>query len=445
MSAAHTDAEISVRKGASTTEARTDADSPTPFEWLESEARLYSRSFPAVFETAAGCWLTDEHGRRYLDFFSGAGALNYGHNHPAMKQGLIDYLLADGITHSLDMATVAKREFLRQLDATILKPRGLDYKVQFTGPTGTDAVEAALKLARKSTGRQTVIHFANSFHGMSIGSLAVTGSVSKRASAGVPLHYSLPILFDGDLGDNLDTLDYLAALLEKPNNGLGLPAAVIVETIQAEGGVRVANVEWLRRLEQLVLTHGVLLIVDDIQVGCGRTGDFFSFEESGIKPDIVCLSKSISGYGLPMSLLLIRREIDVWEPGEHTGTFRGNNLAFITGAVALRHWRDDIFGAEIKAKSSYVARTLEDMLADLGLQTDARLRGRGLIQGIEFADESLARNVARNAFGRGLIVETCGPNNAVLKILPPLTITEEELDHGVLIISESLRTCLRAC
>jgi len=440
--AARTDAEIGVRKDASTADTQTDVGSTTPFELLESEVRLYSRSFPAVFERATGCWLTDEHDRRYLDFFSGAGALNYGHNNPVMKQRLIDYLLADGVTHSLDMATVAKRDFLRQFDATILKPRDLRYKIQFTGPTGTDAVEAALKLARKSTGRQTIIHFAGSFHGMSMGSLAMSGNVSKRASAGVPLHYSLPILFDGDAGHNLDTLDYLTAILEKPSNGLGLPAAVIVETVQAEGGVKVASVEWLRRLEQVVRANGAVLILDDIQVGCGRTGDFFSFEESGIKPDVVCLSKSISGYGLPMSLLLVRPEIDVWEPGEHTGTFRGNNLAFVTAAVALRHWKDDTFSAEIKAKAKSAQRMLEKMLTDLGSQTGARVRGRGLIQGIEFADKGLARDVARNAFERGLIIETCGPDNAVLKILPPLTISEEELDHGILIISDSLRTCL---
>lgn len=414
------------------------------FESLESEVRRYSRVFPTVFEKATGCWLTDEHGRRYLDFFSGAGALNYGHNNPQIKQKLIDYLLADGVTHSLDMATSAKREFLRQFEAVILKPRDLTYKVQFTGPTGTDAVEAALKLARKVTGRQTIIHCARSFHGMSMGSLAMSGDVSKRSSAGVPLHYSFPILFEDGRGSAFNTLDYLDALLRSPGNGLGSPAAVIVETIQAEGGVKIASVEWLRRLEQIARQHGMLLIVDDIQVGCGRTGDFFSFEEAGIHPDMVCLSKSISGYGLPMSLLLIRPQIDVWKPGEHTGTFRGNNLAFITATAALSHWQDATFSIQIKEKASHALRALQDMINTLGLQTSLSIRGRGLIQAVEMAQEGLAPRVSRAAFERGLLIETCGPEDEALKLLPPLTITHEELIHGIRILAEAIRACL-AC
>lgn len=413
----------------------------SPFESLESQVRLYSRAFPAVFEKATGCWLTDEHGRQYLDFFSGAGTLNYGHNNPHIKQKLVDYLLADGVTHSLDMATVAKRDFLQEFDSVILKPRGLAYRVQFTGPTGTNAVEAALKLARKVTGRQTIVHCVNSFHGMSMGALAVSGKVSRRASAGVPLHYSFPILFDDVQGPALGTLDYLAAVLESPSNGLGIPAAVIVETIQAEGGVRVARVEWLQRLEQVCRTYGMLLIVDDIQVGCGRTGDFFSFEEAGVRPDLVCLSKSISGYGLPMSLLLIRPEIDIWEPGEHTGTFRGNNLAFVTATAALRHWQDETFSAQIKAKSGHTLRALQEAMAEVGLQTRMRVRGRGLIQAVELP-EGLARKVSSAAFERGLLIETCGPHDEALKILPPLTITKDELTHGIRILADAFRGVL---
>ena len=409
------------------------------FESLESEVRIYSRNFPAVFEKASGCWLTDEHGKRYLDFFSGAGALNYGHNNPRLRQRLVDYLLADGVTHSLDMATVAKRDFLHRFDAAILKPRNLSYKVQFTGPTGTNAVEAALKLARKVTGRQTVIHCVNSFHGMSMGSLAVSGKVSRRASAGVPLHYSFPILFDGDHGTASDALDGLDALLRSPGNGLGIPAAIIVETIQAEGGVRVASVEWLRHLEQIARRHDILLIVDDIQVGCGRTGDFFSFEESGIRPDLVCLSKSISGFGLPMSLLLIKPEFDIWEPGEHTGTFRGNNPAFITAAAALEYWCDDTFSVQIKEKSAHAVRSLQNMFGELRLK--AEVRGRGLILAVDVGDEELAGKVSGLAFERGLIIETCGPRDEALKLLPPLTITKDELTHGIDILSGVFQDC----
>lgn len=403
------------------------------FELLESQVRTYSRAFPTVFSKAQGCHLIDEHGKKYLDFFSGAGALNYGHNNPRMKQRLIEYLTSDGVTHSLDMATVAKRELLEKLTDVILKPRKLEYKIQFTGPTGTNAVEAALKLARKFTGRHTVIHFVNSFHGMSMGSLGVSGNVSKRAGAGVPLHYGLPMLFDGDLGAGIDTLDYLETFLENPGNGVGIPAAVIVETIQAEGGVKVASDQWLRRLEQIARRHGILIIVDDIQVGCGRTGDFFSFEQAGIQPDLVCLSKSISGYGLPMSLVLIRPEIDIWHPGEHTGTFRGNNLAFITATEALSYWQDNSFSNAITEKSGYAALLLQQIAQQHG----AHVRGRGLIQAVVFAEAGLAERISRAAFVRGVIIETCGPRDEALKLLPSLTISHEELEQGISILAES--------
>jgi diaminobutyrate-2-oxoglutarate transaminase len=407
------------------------------FERLESQVRTYSRAFPVVFTKATGTRLTDERGKEYLDFFSGAGALNYGHNNPLMKQRIVEYLAADGVTHSLDMATSAKQNFLEKFEAVILKPRDLEYKVQFTGPTGTNAVEAALKLARKFTGRPIMIHFVNSFHGMSMGSLGVSGNVSKRAGAGIPLHYGLPMFFDGDLGPGISTLDYLETFLENPGNGVGIPAGVIVETVQAEGGVKVASNQWLRRLEQIARRYGMLLIVDDIQVGCGRTGDFFSFEESGIKPDLVCLSKSISGYGLPMSLVLIRPEIDVWQPGEHTGTFRGNNLAFITAAEALAYWQDNTFSREIGEKSRYAVDQLRQM-AGPHAESITHVRGRGLIQAVVFAETGLAEKVSQAAFERGLIIETCGPRDEALKLLPPLTITRNELDQGIAILKESL-------
>jgi len=398
------------------------------FALLESEVRSYSRKFPTVFTTASGCRITDEQGREFLDFFSGAGALNYGHNNPHFKERLIEYIAADGLTHSLDMATSAKREFLEKFHALILEPRNLRYKVQFTCPTGTNAVEAALKLARKFTGRQTVVHFMNSFHGMSMGSLAVSGNVSKRAVAGVSLHNTLPMFFDGDLGPGIDTVEYFSAFLDNPDNGAGVPAAVIVETVQAEGGVKVASREWLRRLEEVTRRHGVLLIVDDIQTGCGRTGEFFSFEAAGLNPDIVCLSKSISGYGLPMSLVLMHPEIDVWEPGEHTGTFRGNNLAFVTAAKALDYWRDDSFSESVKDLSRYAAAFLSDV-AQRDPENPASVRGRGLMLALVFAEEGLAQEVSKAAFDRGLIIETCGARDEALKLLPPLTITREELDQ----------------
>jgi len=411
------------------------------FELLESEVRLYCRDFPTVFTKAVGSRLFDERGREYLDFFSGAGALNYGHNNPRLKRRLIEYLENDSITHSLDMATSVKREFLERFDAIVLAPRKLRYKIQFCGPTGANAVEAALKLARKVTRRQTVVFFMNAYHGLSLGSLAVTGSASKRASAGVTLHYAMPMPFDGDLGPGVDTLDYFEAFLHNAGSGMELPAAIIVETIQAEGGVKVARDGWLRRLGEIARRHEIILIIDDIQVGCGRTGSFFSFEAAGLRPDLICLSKSISGFGLPMALLLIRPELDVWRPGEHTGTFRGNNLAFATASEVLSYWEDDAFSESVLEKSELVTRLLNEV-AGAYPQAQGWVRGRGLIQGLGLGVTGLAEQVSRIAFERGLIVETSGVESEVLKLLPPLTTDEDELREGVSRIADSLETAL---
>lgn len=411
------------------------------FELLESEVRYYCRDFPVVFTKGIGSRLFDENGGEYLDFFSGAGTLNYGHNNPRLKRRLIEYLENDSITHSLDMATTVKREFLERFDSVVLAPRRLRYKIQFCGPTGTNAVEAALKLARKATGRQTVIFFSNAYHGLSLGSLAVTGNASKRAGAGVPLHYTMPVPYDGDLGPNVNTLDYFEAFLQDPGSGLELPAAVIVETIQAEGGVKVASYEWLRRLEDLCRRHGIVLIVDDIQVGCGRTGSFFSFEDAGLRPDMVCLSKAISGFGLPMALLLIRPELDVWQPGEHTGTFRGNNLAFATASEALSYWEDDAFADSILKKSELLTRLLKETVETYP-EAQGWVRGRGLIYGLGFDVKGLAHEVARGAFERGLIIETAGARGEVVKLLPPLTIDEADLRDGIARLTDSLTTVL---
>ncbi|MBF6519296.1 diaminobutyrate--2-oxoglutarate transaminase [Nocardia farcinica] len=400
----------------------------TVFDQLESNVRGYCRSWPAVFDTARGCVLRDEQGREYLDFFAGAGALNYGHNNPVLKRALLDYLARDGITHGLDMSTVAKRGLLEALRDLVLTPRGLDYKVQFPGPTGANAVEAALKLARKVTGRHAVLNFTNAFHGMSLGALSVTGNAAKRAGAGVPLPHATPMPYDGYLGDG-DGLTWMARMLDDPSSGLDRPAAVIVETVQGEGGVNVAGAAWLRALAELCRTRGILLIVDDVQMGCGRTGPFFSFEAAGITPDIVTLSKSISGYGLPLALVLFRPELDQWAPGEHNGTFRGNNHAFVTARVALEHyWSDDALERGTAAKAATTRAALERIAAAVpGLG----VRGRGLVQGLVFADASRAAKACRAAFDRGLLVETSGSMDEVVKLIPPLTVAEDELAHGL--------------
>jgi diaminobutyrate-2-oxoglutarate transaminase len=408
----------------------------------ESDVRVYSRHFPAVFNKARGSVIWDESGRRFIDFFAGAGALNYGHNPPEMKSRLIDYLREDGITHGLDMATLAKARLLHEFQAVILKPRGLDYKVAFPGPTGANAVECAMKIARKATGRPAIISFTNAFHGMTLGSLALTGNADKRAAAGTLLTGVERMPFDGYLGPNIDTLDYFERALEDPGSGIDVPAAVIVETVQAEGGINVASDAWLQRLQSLCRRHAMLLIVDDIQVGCGRTGPFFSFEPAGIVPDIICLSKSLSGYGLPLALTLVAPQFDCLKPGEHNGTFRGNNLSFVTAVETLRFWQSDGFSQNITAKGCMVREALETVIARHP-ELDAQVRGRGLIQGLVVRPADLAQHIAQAAFTRGLIVETVGAQGEVVKIMPPLVIENNVLCRGLEILAEAVCAALQ--
>lgn len=413
------------------------------FSRLESEVRSYCRSFPTVFTHAIGAVMRDERGRSYIDFLAGAGSLNYGHNPPAIKAKLIEYLQQDELVHSLDMHSRAKRRFLEVFDRCILWPLESEYKIQFTGPTGTNAVEAAFKLARNATNRTNIVAFTNGFHGVTLGSVAATGNDHFRHAAGVPLHNVTFMPYDGYLGDEVDTLEYFRKFIQDSSSGLDLPAAVIVETVQGEGGVNVASWEWLRGLEAICREYEILLIVDDIQAGCGRTSTFFSFEEAGINPDMITLSKSLGGYGLPMSLLLMKPGLDQWKPGEHNGTFRGHNLAFVAAAEAIElFWKDSHFTREIKRKARLIKDRLEVIVKrfpDLDLQA----RGRGMIWGIACPScPELAGQVARLAFERSLIIETSGTDSHVLKIMPPLVIETELLEKGLDIIEQSFESVL---
>ncbi len=411
------------------------------FEELESSVRSYSRGWPTIFTKAKGYKLWDIDGKEYIDFFAGAGALNYGHNNDVMQQKLIEYIQNDGIIHSLDMGTTPRKNFLDQFNDVILKPRQLDYKIMFPGPTGTNTVESALKIARKVTGRDTVISFTNAFHGMTIGSLSVTGNSFKRHGAGIPLHHSVSMPFDEYVEDQ-DSIAYLERFLEDSGSGVALPAAIILETVQGEGGINAASMEWLKKIESICKRWDILLIIDDVQAGCGRTGTFFSFEPAGIKPDIICLSKSIGGIGLPMAITLIKPEFDQWGPGEHNGTFRGNNLAFIAATEALTNWETDAFSNSIQQKANLIRERIESIINKFStLQGEAR--GRGFMQGIAIQEADLANKICAEAFNRGLIVETSGPNDEVVKFLPPLIIEEEGINSGFDILEEAIKQVLK--
>ncbi len=412
------------------------------FNEYESEVRGYIRSFPTIFEKAKMAEIWDEAGKRYVDFFAGAGALNYGHNNPMINKAVIDYLNNDGIGHALDMGTVAKRNFIESFVYKILKPRGLDYKLQFVGPTGTNAIETALKIARKVKGRKQIMSFTNGFHGMSLGSLSITGnSYYHDESYGVP-GYTTQIPFHDYLGDKVDTISYLRKILGDDSSGTELPAAIVLETIQAEGGINVAGEAWLRDLRQICDDFDILMIVDDIQVGNGRSGDFFSFERAGIKPDVVTLSKSIGG-GLPMAMVLLKPELDKWSPGEHSGTFRGYNLAFVAATVAIEnYWSDDAFSIEIKDKAKLVEARMQNVALRFADHI-REIRGHGMIWGAEFKDPELTSAICSQAFEDGLIIETAGAAGDVIKFLGSLVITKELINEGFDILENAIAKVLK--
>ncbi|WP_424096749.1 diaminobutyrate--2-oxoglutarate transaminase [Moorena producens] len=412
------------------------------FTKLESEVRSYCRLFPTVFTKAVGDTLIDESGRTYIDFLAGAGALNYGHNNPKLKKRLLEYIESDAITHSLDMFTSAKQQFLERFEEVILIPRGLNYKVMFTGPTGTNSAEAALKLARKVTGRKTVICFTKGYHGHTLGALAVTPNPTYQKAAGIPLGHVLTVPFEYKNGTKDDSLDYLEKLVDDLSLNQEKPAAVILETVQSEGGINVASVPWLQRLAQITQEREILLIVDDIKVGCGRTGPFFSFERAGFKPDLVCLAKSLSAYGNPMAVVLIRPDLDCWKPGEHSGTFRGNNLGFVTATAALdEYWETDAFEKEIADKGEVMKKRIKDMIARYP-EVGGEHRGLGLIQGIACEQKGLAKKVSNEAFKRGLIFEPMGVNKEVINLQSTLTIDSDTLTQGLDLLEESIGAAL---
>ncbi|MBQ6818358.1 MAG: aspartate aminotransferase family protein [Clostridia bacterium] len=413
------------------------------FETYESNVRSYCRSFPTVFTAAKGATLTDNTGKTYIDFFSGAGGVNYGHNHPYIKQKVIEYLQGDGIIHALDMYTPAKEAFIAYFEENILQPKGLDYKIQFTGPTGTNAVEAALKLARKVTGRTNVFALMGAFHGMTMGALSLTTDASSRGGAGLPLtgvtHIPAPYMLP-----EMDTVAYMETLITDDHSGVEKPAAVILEAVQADGGIYPMPIDYLQKLRAMCDRHGVLLIIDDIQAGCGRSGNFFAFERAGIVPDMVTLSKSIGGMGMPMALLLMKPQLDIWSPGEHTGTFRGNQLSLVAAKAGLEVYFNEQVADQVAQKEAIVADFMKQEIETI--HPAIRTRGVGLLWGVDLSalgGDALSKAVMTACFEKGLILERVGRDNAVMKLMPTLTIDKQQLIEGLTILRDVIRSIVK--
>jgi diaminobutyrate-2-oxoglutarate transaminase len=402
---------------------------------MESRVNSYGTVFPKTIASAEGEYLIPADGKRYFDMFSSAGVANFGHNHPRIRQAIIDYLQENGVVHGLDYFTTTKQRFIEKFEATALARHRGEYRYYFSPPAGTLAIEAAVKYARKATGRRTLGCFTNAFHGLTYNALSMTGNLSKRRAAYGDLASVARFPYDGYLGAGVDLLSLYRKQIHDASGGYDAPAAIVFETIQAEGGVHACSREWYEGVLDLCKEEGIVSIVDDIQTGCGRSGGFFSFDQiSDRMPDIICMAKGVSGFGLPCSLVIVKKELDILDPGENSGTFRGNNLGVRAGTAMLELYATD----ECRALIAGNERLAADALKDVPSRFD--VRGRGLLYGVDMHDAELAKRLQSRLTEHGVLVERCGGSPAVVKIMPPLVSRPDELGRALAIVREHLAT-----
>ncbi|QIQ02300.1 diaminobutyrate--2-oxoglutarate transaminase family protein [Streptomyces liangshanensis] len=400
----------------------------------ESAARTYARSLPIVPVRARGLTIEGADGRRYLDCLSGAGTLALGHNHPVVLDAIRKVLDSGAPLHVLDLATPVKDAFTTELFATLPPRFARHARVQFCGPAGTDAVEAALTLVRTATGRSGLLSFTGAYHGMTAGALAASGGAPdvRVTRLPYPYDYRCPFGIGGERGAEL-AARWTENLLDDPKGGVPAPAAMILEPVQGEGGVIPAPDAWLRRMREITTARSIPLIADEVQTGVGRTGTFWAVEHSGITPDVMVLSKAIGG-SLPLAVIVYHEDLDCWQPGAHAGTFRGNQLAMAAGAATLAYVRENRLAERAALLGARMLGQLQGLAANHPCIGD--VRGRGLMIGVELVspeadapappDPVLARAVQQECLRRGLIVELGGRQSAVVRLLPPLTLTDEQ-------------------
>ncbi|MET9855503.1 diaminobutyrate--2-oxoglutarate transaminase family protein [Streptomyces sp. NPDC006450] len=397
----------------------------------ESAARTYARSLPIVPVRARGLTIEGADGRRYLDCLSGAGTLALGHNHPVVLEAIRGVLDSGAPLHVLDLATPVKDAFTTELFATLPAELAADARIQFCGPAGTDAVEAALTLVRTATGRSGMLAFTGAYHGMTAGALAVSGGATdvRVTRLPYPQDRSCPFGVGGAEGAELSAR-WTRNLLDDPKSGVPAPAGMIVEPVQGEGGVHPAPDAWLRRMREITAERGIPLIADEVQTGVGRTGAFWGVDHAGVVPDVMVLSKAIGG-SLPLAVIVYRSELDQWAPGAHAGTFRGNQLAMAAGAATLAYVRENGLAERARTLGAHMLAALRGLIPAHPCVAD--VRGRGLMIGVELADPDtgeaspdLAVAVRQACLDRGLIVELGGRHSSVVRLLPPLTLTDEQ-------------------
>lgn len=416
---------------------------------FESNARAYPRKIPLALKRGWGIYLEDVEGRTFVDCLACAGALALGHHHAEIQEAIERFLRSGTPFQTLDLTTPLKDEFVQELLGIFPTPFSRAAKVQFCGPTGTDAVEAAIKLAKIATGRSGILAFQGAYHGMTLGALGLMGNVAPKSfvgplSAGVqflpfPYSYRCPFGLGREAGEQAG-LAYISSVLRDPESGVPKPAAVIVEVVQGEGGAIPASDAWLQELRRITSEAGVLLIVDEVQTGLARTGSLLAFQRSGITPDIVVMSKAIGG-GLPLSVVVYDQTLDTWGPGAHAGTFRGNQMAMAAGLATMKFVRRHRLDKHAWQAGERFTGQLAQLQEECPFVGD--VRGRGLMIGMEIVEPGhdsdvacppptspvLARLLQEACLRRGLIVELGGRDGATMRFLPPLVISEEELDH----------------
>ncbi|TXS18433.1 MULTISPECIES: diaminobutyrate--2-oxoglutarate transaminase family protein [Streptomyces] len=427
----------------------------------ESAARTYARSLPIVPVRARGMTIEGADGRRYLDCLSGAGTLALGHNHPVVLEAVRKVIDSGAPLHVLDLATPVKDAFTTELFSTLPREFADNARIQFCGPAGTDAVEAAFKLVRAASGRSELLAFTGAYHGMTAGALAASGGATDVRVTRLPFphSYRCPFGEGGERGADI-AARWTEYLLDDPKGGVPAPAAMILEPVQGEGGVNPAPDGWMRRMREITRERSIALIADEVQTGVGRTGAFWAVEHSGIVPDVMVLSKAIGG-SLPLAVIVYRSELDLWQPGAHAGTFRGNQLAMAAGAATLAYVRENRLAERAGTLGARMLARLQALSADHPSIGD--VRGRGLMIGIELVDPeagpptvtaengsapppdpALAAAVQQECLHRGLIVELGGRHGAVVRLLPPLTLTDEQATAVVDRLADALRAAERS-
>ncbi|MGB3466511.1 MAG: diaminobutyrate--2-oxoglutarate transaminase [Cyclobacteriaceae bacterium] len=427
-------------------------------EEYESNARSYPRRIPIAIKKAEGLYVTDADGKEYIDCLAGAGSIALGHNHPVMIDAIKGCLEHKNALLTLDLTTPVKDRFVEKLFSVLPADFSKAAKVQFCSPSGADAVEASVKLAKIATGRSTVFAFSGSYHGVTNGALALTGNRSMKegvpnlmkdvAFLPFPYHYRCPFGIGGEAAEKI-SLSYIESLLKDSHSGVGLPAAFIIEAVQGEGGAIPASPFWMKGIREITAKYDIPLILDEVQAGIGRTGHMFAFEDAGITPDIIVISKAIGG-SLPLSLVVYNKVLDKWNPGAHAGTFRGNQMAMAAGTAVLDYIAEHDLVGNAREKGKYLQNAFQDMHKKYPFIGE--VRGRGLMIGLEIVDVNkksnslksyppnagLASKIQQECFKNGLIVETGGRQNAVLRLLPPLNLTDDQADEILTIFGRVL-------